>query len=86
MRIWPDDLPGPLDGEKALQYYKEKTAQECEPYRSAAAWAPEGSRCHIDQLKYWVPVPWGDGACGRITLAGDAAHAILPCKCYVSLL
>jgi 2-polyprenyl-6-methoxyphenol hydroxylase-like FAD-dependent oxidoreductase len=83
MRAWHDELPASLDGDEALRRYKEKTAQECEPYRSASAWIPEGSRCHIDQLKYWAPEPWDSGACGRITLAGDAAHAILPCKCHV---
>lgn len=60
--------------------FKEKSKVFCEPYRSAAEWIPPDSRCNVDQLKYWAPKPWPNSH-GRVTLAGDAAHAVLPCKC-----
>jgi 2-polyprenyl-6-methoxyphenol hydroxylase-like FAD-dependent oxidoreductase len=46
-----------------------------EPYRSAVEWAPDDTEVLRDQLKIWKTVKW-DNHDGRVTLAGDAAHAM----------
>jgi 2-polyprenyl-6-methoxyphenol hydroxylase-like FAD-dependent oxidoreductase len=46
-----------------------------EPYRSAIEWIPEDTVVLKDQLKIWKTVPW-DNQNGRVTLCGDAAHAM----------
>lgn len=79
MKLWHDNIQRPVQGEEALKKFKQVHKNFCEPYRSAAEWIPQGSQCDINQLKYWVPEPW-NSTDGRITLAGDAAHAVLPCK------
>ncbi|KND93465.1 hypothetical protein TOPH_01954 [Tolypocladium ophioglossoides CBS 100239] len=60
----------------ALDYIKSKTGALSGVFQSAIDWTPEGSRVFIDEMKYWVPVPW-DNLSGRATLAGDAAHPML---------
>ncbi|KAF2110636.1 hypothetical protein BDV96DRAFT_603720 [Lophiotrema nucula] len=46
-----------------------------EPYKSAIEWIPEDTHILKDQLKIWKPVKW-DNHGGRVTLCGDAAHAM----------
>ena len=46
-----------------------------EPYKSAIEWVPEHTPVLKDQLKIWKTIPWGSRG-GRVTLAGDAAHAM----------
>ncbi|ORX94217.1 hypothetical protein BCR34DRAFT_608346 [Clohesyomyces aquaticus] len=46
-----------------------------EPYKSAIEWIPEDTFILRDQLKIWKPVKW-DNYKGRVTLCGDAAHAM----------
>ena len=61
--------------EGRLKILKELTADLAEPRRSAMAWVPEGTHIPRDRLAIWSPVPWNHHG-GRITLAGDAAHAV----------
>jgi len=51
----------------------------CEPFRSAIRWIPAGSIFFATPLRYWVSAPWGNKG-GRVALAGDAAHAMLPSR------
>lgn len=81
LRIWNDHVARSMSGKEALHKFKQMCESFCEPYRSAAEWIPEESACNIDRLKYWVPVPWNDPS-RRVTLAGDAAHALLPCTLF----
>ncbi|KAM0264119.1 hypothetical protein ACHAQJ_000864 [Trichoderma viride] len=46
-----------------------------EPRRSALKWLPDDLEVPDDSIKMWSPSPW-DNHGGRVTLAGDAAHAI----------
>jgi 2-polyprenyl-6-methoxyphenol hydroxylase-like FAD-dependent oxidoreductase len=46
-----------------------------EPYKSAIAWIPDDTPILRDQLKIWKTSPW-DNKDGRVTLCGDAAHAM----------
>ncbi|OHE99680.1 hypothetical protein CORC01_05038 [Colletotrichum orchidophilum] len=66
-----------LNGQEAIDYAKKDLSSFCEPFRSALEWTPEGSSCYLDEMKYWLPSPW-ETHDGRVTLAGDAAHPMLP--------
>lgn len=72
-----------LEGQDAIDFIKDFVGKSpelyCEPFASAVEWTPDGSPCHINELRYWIPIPW-DNHGGRITLVGDACHAMLPCK------
>lgn len=68
-----------LQGKEAIEYAKGDMSSLCEPFQSAMEWTPEGSSCHLDEMKYWLPSRW-ETHDGRVTLAGDAAHPMLPCK------
>jgi 2-polyprenyl-6-methoxyphenol hydroxylase-like FAD-dependent oxidoreductase len=50
-----------------------------EPFRSAVLWMPDDTKVSFDRMVYWVTVPW-DSRQGRVTLVGDAAHPMAPCK------
>jgi hypothetical protein len=50
-----------------------------EPFRSAIQSIPRGSNLFVSQLRYWATVPW-DNRGGRVALAGDAAHSMIPSK------
>lgn len=72
-----------LRGQEAIDFINKFVSDNpdlyCEPFASAVKWTPEGSSCDINDLKYWIPVPW-DSRGGRVTLVGDACHAMLPCE------
>ncbi|KAJ9156099.1 Transient receptor potential cation channel subfamily M member 4 [Pleurostoma richardsiae] len=75
VKFWPGS-PVNLQGQDALTYLKENTKGLCEPFQSLVDWTPDDSTCYIDEMKYWVPVPFNNHG-GRVTLAGDAAHPML---------
>lgn len=66
-----------MAGEMVIDQMKNMSHDICEPFWSAIQWIPEGSRFFATQLDYWVTAPW-DNRGSRVTLAGDAAHAMLP--------
>ncbi|KAF9880354.1 FAD-binding domain containing protein [Colletotrichum karsti] len=76
VRVWKGESIT-LSGQKAVDYIKSDLKGLCEPFRSAVEWTPEGSPCYIDEMKYWLPSAWNTYD-GKITLAGDAAHPMLP--------
>lgn len=82
MDMWQGETVN-LKGQEAIDFMKtfvmEHPERYCEPFGSAIQWTPDGSLCGINDIKYWIPVPW-DNRGGRITLAGDACHPMLPCK------
>lgn len=49
-----------------------------EPFKSAYRNLPDAPT-NSSSIKYWVTTPW-DNHQGRVTLLGDAAHAMPPCK------
>lgn len=49
----------------------------CEPFRTASVALPEDEILPIDQSQQWAPIEW-DNRHGTVTLAGDAAHSMLP--------
>ena len=77
-RLWRGDSP-PVNDDAAIDILKENTRTFCDPFKSAVEGIPPGSPCFVRELSYWKPVPW-DNHAGKVTLAGDAAHSMLPCK------
>ena len=76
---WLGNHDHALNNEERLALLKEQVTDLAEPYRSAHLWIPDGTIVHHDPMTYWIPIPW-DNHGGRVTLAGDAAHPLPPCK------
>ncbi|KAF2036439.1 FAD/NAD(P)-binding domain-containing protein [Setomelanomma holmii] len=78
LSTWPlkvvEDHDNEVDRLKRLKEHI-RTAGWAEPYKSAIEWIPEDTEVLRDQLKIWKTVPW-DNQGGRVTLCGDAAHAM----------
>ncbi|KAF5349663.1 hypothetical protein D9756_008963 [Leucocoprinus leucothites] len=68
-----------LEGDEAIAQMKNMSKDVCEPFRSSIEWTPSGSQCFTTQMNYWITTPW-DNRGSRVTLAGDAAHAMLPAR------
>ncbi|KIW00539.1 hypothetical protein, variant [Verruconis gallopava] len=61
-----------------LRVFKEAASKYAEPWRSAVAWLPDDTFIPKDTIKYWAnPVKWPNWN-GKVTLAGDGAHPIVP--------
>ncbi|KAK5047212.1 hypothetical protein LTR84_006734 [Exophiala bonariae] len=65
------------DPEARLQFFKDRSSQICEPFATAAAALPVDSILPADAGQQWSPVSW-DNHEGTVTIAGDAAHSMLP--------
>lgn len=83
-KIWGRaSLPEPpaRDGAEALAYLKRTTRDWPAVWQAQVDGTPdddtENVTCFIDEMKYWVPVPFPGSGGGRVTLAGDAAHPML---------
>lgn len=75
--VWSDEEP-PSTSQERLAHIKEIGKHYCEPFRSATQWLQEDTFVHRDKIRHWLnPTKW-DNHGGRITLAGDAAHAMAP--------
>lgn len=92
---WEVPMKERLDPESGLQKMLFKTggrvrrlkehirAQKwAEPYASAIEWILDDAPIGRDQLKIWKPVPW-DNQQARVTLVGDAAHAMTFRECSI---
>ena len=78
-KIWRGTSAELLKEKSMVEYIKDTTKNLCEPFQSLVDWTPPGSACYVDEMKSWVPVQF-DNHAGRVTLVGDAAHPMLPCK------
>ncbi|CAN9372656.1 unnamed protein product [Alternaria alternata] len=78
LSTWPlkyvEDHDNETDRLKRLKAHVQRDGW-AEPYKSAIEWIPEDTMVLRDQLKIWKTVPW-DNQDGRVTLCGDAAHAM----------
>ena len=64
--------------EERLRVFKEAASKYAEPWNSAVQWLPEDTYIPPDTIKYWAnPEIWPNW-CGKVTLAGDGAHPIVP--------
>lgn len=83
VKIWRDESGLHKRGAEALQYVKKHTSPLQGAFKSAIDWTPDSSPVSIDEMKYWEPVPW-DNRKGCVSLAGDAAHAMLICELHLN--
>ncbi|KAJ4989714.1 hypothetical protein SVAN01_04744 [Stagonosporopsis vannaccii] len=78
LSTWPlknvEDYDNDTDRLKRLKAHVARDGW-AEPYKSVIAWIPEDTPVLKDQLKIWKTQPW-DNHGGRVTLCGDAAHAM----------
>ena len=78
LSTWPlknvEDYDNDTDRLKRLKAHAARDGW-AEPYKSAIEWIPEDTPVLKDQLKIWKTQPW-DNQDGRVTLCGDAAHAM----------
>ena len=65
------------DSQARLKLLKERCAKMCEPFRTMGLGLDENTKLPADPAVQWVPIPW-DNRNGMVTLAGDAAHPMLP--------
>ncbi|KAH8693720.1 hypothetical protein BGW36DRAFT_409362 [Talaromyces proteolyticus] len=68
----------PPDEAERRHLFKSYMSTYCEPYRSIAKWITDDVHINGDKFHYWGKItPWKNFS-GRITLAGDAAHPMVP--------
>ncbi len=73
---YADELNTP---QERLHFFREHLSRFCEPWRTAGLALKEDEIVHVDRGAQFSPYHW-DSKAGRVTLAGDAAHAMLPRK------
>ncbi|GAA90947.1 monooxygenase [Aspergillus luchuensis IFO 4308] len=76
---WFMDHGQPATYRERLDMIREKAQSLAEPARSSFTWIPDDTQVHKADISYWVTQPW-DNRQGRLTLVGDAAHPMPPCK------
>jgi hypothetical protein len=84
-RAGPCDFP---DGNsQRVAWMKTISSGWVEPFREIVQDIPEDAQAKVINLEDWPPVKgaW-DNRGGRVTLIGDAAHAMTMCKSHGSLL
>lgn len=70
------------DMKTRVKYYKSFISSFCEPFRTAGLKLGDNDSIPIYPGQQWSPyMPW-DNYNGRVTLAGDAAHSMVPRKSW----
>lgn len=80
---WLGESDNSLSYPERLALIKDRAKSLGEPARSAFMWIPENTQVHKADISYWISQPW-DNRAGRLSLIGDAAHAMPPCKLFLS--
>ncbi|KAJ4377550.1 hypothetical protein N0V83_000375 [Neocucurbitaria cava] len=82
LQSWVDDtVPASADLTTfpgRLAFFKSRSAEWAEPWRSAGLAVAEGTQLPLDQGTYWERAAKWDNRSGRLTLCGDAAHPMTP--------
>ncbi|RVX72410.1 hypothetical protein B0A52_03598 [Exophiala mesophila] len=60
-----------------LDFLRQRFSQLCEPFATAANALPDDTVLPVDPGQQWSPISW-DNRNGTVTIAGDAAHPMLP--------
>ena len=79
LSLWTDD-DTPLTSKQRLAHFKALAVNYAEPFRSAAVWVKDDTHVPYDRIKHWPSIKRWNNHNGRVTLAGDAAHPMAPCK------
>jgi hypothetical protein len=81
--FWNSDTPieAPKANTERVRWMKELAAGWVEPFRGIVQGIPEEVEAKSIRLEDWIPKKglW-DNSGGRVTLVGDAAHAMTMCK------
>ncbi|PNP44450.1 hypothetical protein TGAMA5MH_03796 [Trichoderma gamsii] len=68
----------PQTFEDRMRIFKKLGANYCEPYRSVVSWVNEDIKIPLDHFATWKNIqPWKNYG-GKVTIAGDAAHPMVP--------
>ena len=76
---WLGESDNKMSYPERLALIKSRAEGLGEPARSAFMWMPDETEVHKADISYWITQPW-DNRQGRLTLVGDAAHPMPPCK------
>ena len=68
-----------------MEFVRERMSQFCDPFRTAFLAVDEKEVMPVYPGKQWAPIMKWDNYGGKVTLAGDAAHSMLPRKFSTSL-
>lgn len=69
----------PTDRRNVLPELKAWASKLVSPWKEAIEWLPDDTVIETQKIAYWHPIErdnWG----GRVTLAGDAVHPMVPCQ------
>lgn len=77
----PEPIDVPVGNEARLAWMKKITSGWVEPFRGLVQAIPEDTETKVVSLEDWPPRKgaW-DNHGGRVTMIGDAAHAMTMCK------
>ncbi|KAH8770261.1 hypothetical protein BGZ57DRAFT_1005928 [Hyaloscypha finlandica] len=64
--------------EQRLNMLREGSEKWIDPWKSALKWLKDGTEIPADKVNLWKNITGWDNHGGRVTLAGDAAHAMPP--------
>lgn len=78
---WLGESDNKMSYPERLALIKARAEGMGEPPHSAFMWVPDDTEVHKADISYWITQPWNNRQ-GRLTLAGDAAHAMPPCKLF----
>ena len=80
---WNQDVQEPLSlkGTEIIKDLKRRAVHFAEPFKSIYQSVPDDTPTWHSRLSSWSPIPW-DNRGGRVTLAGDSAHAMTFRKCF----
>lgn len=71
------------DPKVRMSFIRKRMAQFCEPFRTSVLALPEDEVMHVYPCHQWAPRGQWDNHGGRVTIAGDAAHTMLPRRCIL---
>ena len=75
IQTWIQEEPATLSGSAIIADMKKRAEACADPYRSIIQAIPDDTKAWHNRLSYWGTQPW-DNLGGKVTLAGDAAHAM----------
>lgn len=64
-----------------LNFYRSWVSTFCEPFRTGGFKLTDGAIVPVFAGQQWAPTMAWDNYGGRVTIAGDAAHSMVPRKC-----